>query len=426
MMKLSSSSRSIFSQRLDRAVFVTYFLGAIVPLLALGFVVQRYVLPGMNDMPRASATMIGVIFGVGMLSFASFLALRKLTRDALVRMDADNHRLEEILVASQELSKAPHTRAVAETAASCVLSVAGARAAFVALRSDPDKPLSLMGLAGEDAQTLYESQQDLLVELLDRAVESESPVLLGGHDPSKVAPGVSIAALPLSGEKGCLGALAVLSTGRAAPFEPEEIDAIATLAALTSVALSNADLKDAQRNFFSHVIDLLVTALDAHVVGREGHAEAVAQLCNRIAREMGLSEEGLQRLHFAALLHDIGMLKIRREQHKAMGQYQKHPLIGQRMLSRIRLWSDLAPIVHHHHEWYDGSGYPDGLEGEAIPLEARIIAVADAVDAMMRDDDHRAALTIEQVLAELREGAGTQFDSQVVIAFAKLHERGEL
>ncbi|MBW2420937.1 MAG: HD domain-containing protein, partial [Deltaproteobacteria bacterium] len=403
----------------------TYFLGAIVPLLALGFVVQRDVLPGMSDAPRAQAGMIGVVLGVGMLSLTAFFALRKLTRQAVQRMDADNDRLKEILAASQELSKSPHTRAVAESAAGCVLTVTGTQAAFVALRSAPEKPLTLMGSAGEGAQALYESNQDLLDELFGNAVESDRPVFLGDDD-SRAGSKLRAAALPLRGEEGHWGAIAVLDTAGAGAFKPEEMDAIATLAALTSVAFSNADLKDAQRNFFSHVIDLIVTALDAHVDCRAGHSEAVARLSNRIGRELGLDDAQLQRLHFAALLHDIGMLKIDRAEHRMPGKNQKHTLVGQRMLSRIRLWSDLAPIVHHHHEWFDGSGYPEGLEGEAIPLESRIIAVADAVDAMMRNDTHRAALSLEEVLVELREGAGTQFDSQVVIAMAKLAERGEL
>jgi HD-GYP domain-containing protein (c-di-GMP phosphodiesterase class II) len=425
-MALSSSSRSIFSQRLDRAVFVTYFLGAIVPLSALGFVVQRHVLPGMSDTPRALFGMIGVIIGIGVLSLASFFALRKLTKDALARMDDDNLRLKEILGASQELSKSPHIRAVAETAATCVLAATGAQAAFVALRSSAEKPASLAAMAGDDAEALYGAHQVLVDELLESAIESNRPVLLGGGEDTQAAFGGRVAVVPLSGEDGQWGAIVVLDPACAHGFAPSEVDAIATLAALTSVALHNADLRDAQRNFFSHVIDLIVTALDAHVEYREGHATAVAQLSNRIAREMGLEEGRMQRLHFASLLHDIGMLKIDRANQRAPGQYQKHPMLGQRMLSRIRLWADLAPIVQYHHEWYDGSGYPEGLRGEAIPLESRIIAVADAVDAMMRDDIHRGALTLEQALTELREGAGKQFDAQVVIAFAKLAERGEV
>ncbi len=105
---------------------------------------------------------------------------------------------------------------------------------------------------------------------------------------------------------------------------------------------------------------------------------------------------------------------------------KKHAEIGYNVLRSSPYLREAAEVVRGHHEHYDGSGYPEGLEGEAIPLESRIIGVADAVDAMMRDETHRPILSLEHVLAELREGAGKQFDAQVVIAFAKLAERAEV
>ena len=106
--------------------------------------------------------------------------------------------------------------------------------------------------------------------------------------------------------------------------------------------------------------------------------------------------------------------------------FQKHPLAGARMLTPIRRWKDAAPIVLHHHEHYDGSGYPFGLVGDAIPLESRIILVADAFDAMTRDDSNRRGRPLPEALEELRSGMGTQFDPDVVSAFLDLHQRGEL
>ena len=95
-------------------------------------------------------------------------------------------------------------------------------------------------------------------------------------------------------------------------------------------------------------------------------------------------------------------------------------------LSRIRLWESVAPSILHHHEWFDGSGYPDGLEREAIPLEARIISVADAFDAMVRPSDEGGGMSLEGALSEIRNGAGTQFDPDVVSAFARLVDAGQL
>ena len=99
---------------------------------------------------------------------------------------------------------------------------------------------------------------------------------------------------------------------------------------------------------------------------------------------------------------------------------------GARMLTPIRRWKDAAPIVLHHHEHYDGSGYPMGLVGDAIPLESRIILVADAFDAMTRDEAHRRGRPLPEALEELRSGMGAQFDPDVVNVFLDLQQRGEL
>jgi putative nucleotidyltransferase with HDIG domain len=211
-----------------------------------------------------------------------------------------------------------------------------------------------------------------------------------------------------------------------APFEGDELQSLATLGGLAAVALHNADLKDTQRNFFTHVTDILVHALDAHLDYHTGHGERVAQYANRLGRELGLAEHRLQRLHFASLLHDIGMLKLDRNQQMNPRSCARHTVLGFRMLDRIRLWKDIAPVVHHHHEWWDGSGYPEGIAGEAIPLEARIVALADALDSITSETSYKPARSMEEATREIRAGAGTQFDPGVVSAFDRLVAAGEM
>jgi len=417
-----SSQLSLFSQKLDRAVFASYFLGAVVPLLALGAVVHRFVLPALADDTTATHAMVGLLVGVGALALAAFFALRRLTHNALRRMKDDNDRLATLLAASRKLSVAPHGRVVVETAAGCALALSGARCVVTLVQTRKQKALDVGESAGEGTQQILAACESSIRELAEAALEDGHAArgpLSGGRQ------GVWAAAVPWRHEGGG-GAFVLVFDGPKRLLPPGRQDAVATLAALTAVALHSAELRDSQRNFFAHTTEMLVAALDAHVDGRLGHATGVAQVANRLGRELGIEGERLQRLHFASLLHDIGMLKIDRVHQCNPAYFRKHPALGQRMLSRIRLWEDLADIVLHHHEHFDGAGYPDGLEGIRIPLESRIIAVADAYDAMLRDDIHSPALDREAALREIVESSGTQFDPDVVRAFAALAERGEL
>jgi putative nucleotidyltransferase with HDIG domain len=230
--------------------------------------------------------------------------------------------------------------------------------------------------------------------------------------------------LPLAGESSWLGVLAVVHATQTTEFESNKMDALTTLAGLTSVAMRNADLRDAQRNFFSHMTEILVSALDAHLDYNDGHSNRVARNANPVGRALGFDDEQLQNLHFASLLHDVGMLKIDNSAKKNDKMCEKHAELGYRMLARIRLWEGVAPIVHSHHEWYDGTGYPAGLARDDIPLESRIISLCDAFDAMTSDTSYKVAMSKEAALEEIRSCAGTQFDPQIAKAFLDLVEQG--
>jgi putative nucleotidyltransferase with HDIG domain len=427
----SSRFQSLFAQNFDRAIFGTYFLGAIGPLLALAFVAQRYVLPVIENESYGVVGMVGLICAVGVLSLTCFFALRRITRGALDQINADNVRLTKLLRMSRELSNAPHTDVVAETAAQSALALLEAQAAFVLLRSGANKELALSEVAGDAAQDIYAAHGGLFQELVETAETQGGRASLTaagcGELRSGQHPLSAAAAISLPGEGGkSQGALIVVHMTPNQGFSSSELDSVATLSSLTAVAMENAYLQDTQRNFFAHVTEIVVGALDEHIEGRQGHASGVAQVANRLGRELGIEGDDLQRLHFASLLHDIGMLKVDRNRQSQPSEFRKHATLGHRMLSRIRLWEDIAPIVHHHHEFYDGTGYPEGLAGDQIPLESRIILVADAFDAMIRGEGGRRGRSLEEVLQEFRDGAGGQFDPEVVEAFAGLVERGEI
>jgi putative nucleotidyltransferase with HDIG domain len=425
--------QSLFSQKLDRAVFGTYFLGAVVPLLALAAVVHRFVLPTLEQGSDRYAMlgMIGFILAVGLLSLAAFFALRRLTHGALNKMDSDNARLSTILRASRDLSSALHMHAAADTAAGCGLALTDSDAVYLLLQTAPGKKMTLCESSGESAAALYDKFSQPIGELLEASLAKGSPSQVDSGKTRGSGTGVlrAAAVVPFSLAKGAQGAFVMLRTKKAESFDIGEIDAIQTLAGFTSIAFQNAELQDSQRNFYSHATEILVAALDAQLDrsdGRVGHQGRIAAVANRLGRELGVDEESLQRLHFGALLHDIGYLKIGRTRTHDSAQCRAHPVLGHRMLSRIRLWEDVAPIVLYHHEWYDGSGYPEQKVGEEIPLEARIIAVADSLDKLTHENSDRPLATMADAMVFLRAQKELQFDPAVVDALDALVERGDL
>jgi len=409
------SRRSIFSQNLDHVAFFAYLLGAVVPLIALGVVVDRFVLPDIEDR-NATLGLIGALVSIAVLSFASFLTLRRTTRESLERIDRDNRRLSGLLEASRGLGEFEHSTDALEAAAIAALPLTGARAAYVFQRGEPGTSPHCVALAGEDAEKRLESLVEPLVEVARLVMSEERPACRGGVP--------AMLGAPLAGQTTAVGAIVTVDGATDAHGESTALEALSGLAGLCGVALHNTDLREAQRNFFVHVTDLLVTALDAQRGYHEGHGTRVAEFANRIGRTLELDEHRLQRLHFAALLHDIGMLKLDPSQQLNPRKCAKHPLIGARMLGRIRLWEQVAPVVKHHHEWWNGSGTPEGLSGEAIPLESRIVAVCDTFDALVRESAGDAAMA--NAVREIESGAGTQFDPQVVVALRAVADSGAL
>ena len=157
--------------------------------------------------------------------------------------------------------------------------------------------------------------------------------------------------------------------------------------------------------------------------GTVDHSQTVARYCELIAREMGLDATTVERVRLAGLLHDVGNVAISNLVLNKPGplspeewtEIRRHSEIGARILANARL-GDIGEWVLAHHERVDGEGFPFGLSNGSIPLEARILAVADAFEAMTSDRPHRAAFSIEEATEELQRNAGTQFDADVVVA----------
>lgn len=171
------------------------------------------------------------------------------------------------------------------------------------------------------------------------------------------------------------------------------------------------------------MLELMVSAIEARDPYTSGHSRRVSKMAVEIARSVGLNEREVSRIGVAGLLHDVGKIhekyapilskpdRLTRDEWMLM---KEHPIDGEKLVSNVSQLHDVLPAVRHHHERWDGAGYPDGLRGESIPLMARVLAIADTIDAMTSDRSYRRGMTVEEVRREVERCAGTQFDPLIV------------
>jgi HD-GYP domain-containing protein (c-di-GMP phosphodiesterase class II) len=222
-----------------------------------------------------------------------------------------------------------------------------------------------------------------------------------------------------------LGSLLVVSTRQTRAFDREAQAALRFFARTLALHHQHQVTASGLRGTLTGVFKSLVALLDVRDPYMAGHGERVGRIARRIGEQMGLSTAVASDLYLAGLLHDVGTLGVADEvlHHpgkltgEEMGQMRRHVLIGDDLLASAKHVERLRPGVRNHHERWDGKGYPDGLRGDRVPLLARVIAVADACDALMSARRYRPPLGPPQIRAVLQRFAGSQWDPQVVDAF---------
>jgi putative nucleotidyltransferase with HDIG domain len=197
-----------------------------------------------------------------------------------------------------------------------------------------------------------------------------------------------------------------------------------------------AEKNDELRTGYVQTVRALAEAIDAKDSYTRGHSERVGVYASRIARQLGLRKEMIERVYISGILHDVGKIGIpdaiitkpARLTDEEYAEIKKHPEIGARILEPVEFLREVVPCVRHHHEWFDGSesGYPHRLRGDQIPLPSRVILVADTLEAMTSNRPYRNGLPLDVVVRELHKYSGSQFDPTIVEALlALLEDEGE-
>ncbi len=228
------------------------------------------------------------------------------------------------------------------------------------------------------------------------------------------------------------GVLMALSSSET-PFTTEHVRTIQGIAGHIAMAIQRSDLYDSLYLSYAQTTKAIARAIDAKDPYNQGHSDAVAGIAVKIAQKMGLSIEATHGIEIAAYLHDIGKIGIGEDLLKKPAQLSqeekeiinKHPVLGTEILEPITFPWPVLDAVEHHHERFDGTGYPGAVDGEHISLEARILAIADAYVSMISDHPYRSALTREEIITEIIQGSGRQFDPDVSQALLEIIDEEE-
>lgn len=237
----------------------------------------------------------------------------------------------------------------------------------------------------------------------------------------------SLVALPLLAKGQSIGVICIYFA-EPRELKENEMNLLTTAANEAAIAIENSRMYENLQDAFVGTIRSLAETIDAKDTYTRGHSERVSLYAEAIARGLGLQGAELQTIRYAGYLHDVGKIGIPDAILSKPGKLtidefniiKKHPVLSEKILTPVNFPFPVQSIVRHHHERYDGKGYPDGLGGEENPLGARILFVADAYEAMTSDRPYRKALSTQMALDELERNTGTQFDPRVVEVFARI------
>jgi len=362
------------------------------------------------------------------LSFLGLYLSVTISRRMIRIMQEYSLRLDRLLNITKDLSKEMHGDILLEKIMDYALSITHSDAGSLLLVENGND-LVFKILRGEHASQLQGTSIKTGEGLTGWAAEKCLPIRI--DDVSKddrfspeydAVTGYeirSIMCIPLQVKGNVIGVLVLLNKKGGYPYRQRDEAIITYLADQAAISILKTKFGEDQKNYEIHVTEILLEAIDSQISNKKGHSKRVARYCNIMGKALNIAEDAQRRLYFASLLHDIGFLKIHHSEIYNKEELRRHPVVGYEMIKPVNFYADIAPYLLHHHERYDGYGYPSQLKGEEIPLAARIISIAEAFDAMTSATSYKIPISFEDALAELKNNAGTQFDPDIVKIFVE-------
>jgi len=327
---------------------------------------------------------------------------------------------------SREISAAPDLDKLFNLVLQQSLEIVGAKTGSIMLLDDSGQYLTIQAASGLDAQTIATTKVKIGQSISGQVAKSGKPLIIKEAQKSKRKRAVKDAlCVPLIANHQVIGVINA-NNKKEGSFDANDLKFFITVAGQVAAAIANATLVKKMQEAYMATIKVLAAAIDAKDKYTRGHSERVARYSVLIAQELKLPKTDITRIEAAAYLHDIGKIGVPDLVLNKAGALtdaefaiiKSHPQKAAEILAHIAFpWGDLISGAKWHHERYDGRGYPDGLKGQEIPLDARIIAVADCYDAMTSNRPYRRALSRTKAISELMAGREKQFDPKIVDTF---------
>lgn len=366
-----------------------------------------------------------------------------LVLEALYLAESFRKRLTEVSILQQTSELVSSSLELQETLNSIIKSVTDGlktrRGSLMLIEDDGDLYIrAYAGMSAEAAKAArvrpgeglagwaFQNRKPLLI----RDVETD-PLFRRLSNPEYLTRSTIIA--PLEVDHEVIGVINVSDKLDGSSFDERDLSLLQAIAHHASIALKNAKLYFELRQSYFETVKALSEAIEAKDPYTRGHSERVALYTTLIAGEMGMAPKLIELLKIAGILHDVGKIGVResvllkpdRLTDEEFNEMKKHALQGAIITAPIKFLDPVRGAVRSHHEWYAGGGYPDGLRGEDIPMVARMMAVADAYDAMTSNRKYRKALPAEEAVKRLNDAKSIQFDPGAVDAFVKVLQSGK-
>jgi HD-GYP domain-containing protein (c-di-GMP phosphodiesterase class II) len=342
------------------------------------------------------------------------------------------HRVSELLATARDL------QGLADATLRAILEVTDAdRAALLLRRADPETGDAevVATRTRVPGEARFAVSRSLVADVIDNGVSTFADDVVGEAEVG-AGPVRSVLCVPLRTTDQVLGALYVDSESVPRRFNEADLELLAAIGNQAGTALHRVRLMGELSRLLIDAIRAIAATIDAKDGYTQRHSERVAALSKRIAAALGFDETEQDTVELSALLHDVGKIAVPDSILNKAGsltadefdEMKKHPAHGARILANIQSASVKAvlPGIHSHHEKWDGTGYPEGLRGDAIPILGRLLSVADFFDALTSTRSYRTPMPVDDVVALIRDKAGTHFDPRIADLVVRLHQDGEL